>query len=88
MFKTSGEGNKPTAVEIVGQRLRKVVNPLTGLNIVRTNPVQDIRVKDGLVTVLVDSPQNHQFAHTMNDEILEKIQILWDPIKVVIEFTE
>jgi nitrogen fixation NifU-like protein len=78
----------PTTVEIVRQRLRKVVNPLTGLNVVRTNLVQDIDVKDGVVTVLVDLPQDHQFANTIKDEVLEKIETLWDVKEVVVKFTE
>ena len=78
----------PTTVEIVRQRLRKAVNPLTGLNVVRTNLVQDIEVKDGVVTVLIDLPRDHQFAHNVKDEILEKIETLWDVKDVVVEFTE
>jgi nitrogen fixation NifU-like protein len=78
----------PTTVEIVRQRLRKVINPLTGLSVVRTNLVKDIKVTDGVVTVLVDLPQDHQFAHTIKDEILEKIETLWDVKEVVVEFTE
>jgi nitrogen fixation NifU-like protein len=78
----------PTTVELVRQRLRKVVNPLTGLNVVRTNLVQDIDVKDGVVTVLVDLPQDHQFANTIKDEVLEKIETLWDVKEVVVKFTE
>jgi nitrogen fixation NifU-like protein len=79
---------KPTTVEVVRQRLRKVINPLTGLNVVRTNLVQDIKVKDGVVTVLADLPRDHQFAHNIKDEILEKIETLWDVKEVVVEFTE
>jgi len=79
---------KPTTVEVARQRLRKVVNPLTGLNVVRTNLVQDIKVKDGTVRVLVDLPRDHQFANNIKDEILEKIEPLWDVKEVVVEFTE
>jgi len=79
---------KPTTVEVVRQRLRKVINPLTGLNVVRTNLVQDIKVKDGTVRVLVDLPRDHQFAHNITDEILEKIESLWNVKGVVVEFTE
>ena len=79
---------KPTTVEVVRQRLRKVVNPLTGLNVVRTNLVQDIEVKDGTVRVLVDLPRDHQFANNIEDEVLEKIEPLWDVKEVVVEFTE
>jgi metal-sulfur cluster biosynthetic enzyme len=79
---------KPTTVEIVRQRLRKVINPLTGLSVVRTNLVQDIKVRDGVVTVLVDLPRDHQFANTVREEILEKIEMLWDVKEVMVEFTE
>jgi nitrogen fixation NifU-like protein len=78
----------PTTVEVVSQRLRKVVNPLTGLNVVRTNLVQDIEVSNGVVTVLIDLPRDHQFANTIKDEVLEKIETLWDVKEVVVKFTE
>jgi nitrogen fixation NifU-like protein len=79
---------KPTTLEVVRQRLKKVINPLTGLNVVRTNLVKDIKVKNGIVRVLVDLPRDHQFAHNIKDEILEKIEPLWDIKEVVVEFTE
>ena len=79
---------KPTTVEVVRHRLRKVVNPLTGLNVVRTNLVKDIKVKNGIIRVLVDLPRDHQFANNIKDEILEKIETLWDVKEVVVEFTE
>jgi len=79
---------KPTTVEVVRRRLRKVVNPLTGLNVVRTNLVKDIKIKDGTVRVLVDLPRDHQFANNIKDEVLERIETLWDVKEVVVEFTE
>jgi len=79
---------KPTTEDVVRQRLRRVINPLTGLNVVRTNLVKDIKVKDGTVRVLVDLPRDHQFANNMKDEVLERIETLWDVKEVVVEFTE
>ena len=79
---------KPTTVETVRNRLKKVMNPLTGLNLVRTNLVQDIEVKDGTVRVVVDLPPGHQFASVIREEIVEKIEPLWDVKEVEIEFTE
>jgi nitrogen fixation NifU-like protein len=79
---------KPTTEEVVRQRLRRVINPLTGLNVVRTNLIQDIKVKDGTVRVLVDLPRDHQFANNIKDEVLERIETLWDIKEVVVEFTE
>jgi len=79
---------KPTTVETVRKRLRKVMNPLSGLDLVRTNLVQDIEVKDGAVRVVVDLPPNHQFTSAIKEEILEKIEPLWDVKEVAVEFME
>jgi len=79
----------PTTVEIVRKRLKKVMNPITGLDLVRTNLVKDIKLRDdGNVRVVVDLPANHQFASAMREEIMEKIEPLWDVKKVIVEFTE
>ncbi len=78
----------PTTAEVVRQRLRRVINPLTGLNVVRTNLVKDIKVKDGTVRVLVDLPADHQFANNVKDEIRERVETLWDVKRVLVEFTE
>ncbi len=79
---------KPTTVEVVRKRLRRVMNPLTGLDLVRTNLVKDIEVKDGTVRVVVDLPSDHQFANNIREEIVEKIEPLWDVNEVIVEFTE
>jgi NifU-like protein involved in Fe-S cluster formation/metal-sulfur cluster biosynthetic enzyme len=77
-----------TTVEVVRKRLKKVINPVSGLNLVRTNLVKDIEVKDGIVRVVIDLPPNHQFASAIKEEIADKIEHLWDVKKLVVEFTE
>ena len=79
---------KPTNMETVRQRLKKVMNPMVGLDLVRTNLVQTIEVKKGTVRIVIDLPADHQFAPAIKDEIKEKIEPLWDVEKVVVEFTE
>jgi len=79
---------KSTTVEVVRKRLRKVMNPLTGLDLVRTNLVQDIKVKNGAVRVIVDLPADNQFASAIKQEIVEKIEPLWDVKEVAVEFTD
>jgi NifU-like protein involved in Fe-S cluster formation/metal-sulfur cluster biosynthetic enzyme len=79
---------EPTAIEVVRKRLKKVINPMSGLNLVRTNLVKDIEVKDGIVRVVIDLPPNHQFASAIKEEIADKIEHLWDVKKLVVEFTE
>jgi nitrogen fixation NifU-like protein len=79
---------EPTTVETVRGRLKKVMNPISGLDLVRTNLVKDINFKDGHVRVVIDLPSNHQFAPAIKEEIMEKIEPLWDVKKVIVEFTE
>jgi nitrogen fixation NifU-like protein len=79
---------KPTTVEVVQKRLKKVMNPLSGLDLVRTNLVKDIEVKDGVVRVVANLPAANQFAPAIKEEIMEKIEPLWDVKKVSVEFTE
>ena len=79
---------KPTTVEMVRRRLGKVMNPMAGLDLVRTNLVRDIKIKNGTVRVVIDLPPGHQFASAIKEEITEKIEPLWDVKEAVVEFTE
>jgi NifU-like protein involved in Fe-S cluster formation/metal-sulfur cluster biosynthetic enzyme len=79
---------KPTTMEKVRSRLKKVMNPMAGLDLVRTNLVGAIEVKNGTVRVVIDLPSDHQFASVIKEEIKEKIEPLWDVKEVVVEFTE
>jgi nitrogen fixation NifU-like protein len=79
---------EPTTVAIIRKRLRKVINPIAGLDLVRTNLVKDIQLKDGTVRVVIDLPKNHQFAPAIQEEIDEKIEPLWDVKEVIVEFTD
>jgi nitrogen fixation NifU-like protein len=78
---------EPTTVEVVRKRLKRVMNPMVGLDLVRTKVVKDIELADGTVRVVIDLPADHQFASNIREEINEKIEPLWDVEKVVVEFT-
>ncbi len=78
----------PTTVEIVRKRLKRVMNPVVGLDLVRTKLVRDIEVADGTVSLVIDLPADHQFANSIHEDVREKIEPLWDVDKVVVEFTE
>jgi len=79
--------HRPTTVEEVRRRLKKVMNPLVGLDLVKTELVTGIVVNKGKVTVTLDLPSTHQFANNIRQEILEKIEPLWDINEVVVEFS-
>jgi nitrogen fixation NifU-like protein len=78
----------PTTREVVEKRLKKVMNPLSGLDLVRTKLVSEIEVEDGKVKVVIDLPPNHQFANAIREEVVEKIEPLWDVEEVEVVFTE
>jgi len=78
----------PTTTEEIMRRLKHVMNPVVGLDLVRTKMVHEVEITDGTVRVVVDLPADHQFAATIREGIVEKIEPLWDVNKVVVEFTE
>lgn len=78
----------PTTVEEVRRRLKHVMNPVVGLDLVRTKLVDEIEVTDGTVRIAVDLPSNHQFANNIRNDIVEKIEPLWDVERVLVEFSD
>ena len=79
---------KPTTVEIVRKRLKGVMNPVVGLDLVRTELVKEIEVSGGHVRVVVELPEDHQFAANIREGIVDKIEPLWDVEQVVVEFVD
>jgi NifU-like protein involved in Fe-S cluster formation len=79
---------KPTTVNVVRKRLKRVMNPVVGLDVVRTDLVKEIEVADGVVRVVMDMPSDHQFAANIREEINEKVEPLWDVDQVIVDFTE
>jgi NifU-like protein involved in Fe-S cluster formation len=79
---------EPTTEAVVSSRLKHVMNPMAGLDIVRTELVTKVDVKEGSVRILLDLPSNHQFAAAIREDIMEKIESLWDVNEVKVVFTE
>lgn len=78
---------EPTTVKTIEKRLKHVMNPLMGLDIVRTDLVKDISFEGGVVKIVVDLDEGHQFATAIKNDIAEKIEPLWDVELVEVEFT-
>jgi len=79
---------EPTTEEIVRKRLKKVMNPIKGLDMVATHLVKEIEIKGGVVRILIDLPADHQFANSIKEDAIEKIESLWDIDKAIVEFTD
>jgi NifU-like protein involved in Fe-S cluster formation/metal-sulfur cluster biosynthetic enzyme len=78
----------PTTADVIKRRLKNVMNPITGLDIVRGELVKDIKIEDGNVDIYVDLPENHIFAGNIRDEVKERVETLWDVKKVEIHFND
>jgi len=77
---------EPTTEEVVRKKLRRVMNPMKGLDLVATNLVKEIMISEGVIRVVVDLPEDHQFAATIKEEAKERLENLWDVKQVIIEF--
>lgn len=75
-----------TTEKIVLKRLSRVINPLIGIDVVKTKLISDVSVIKGIVTVGLILPSDHQFANNLKDEIAERLEPLWDIKEVVVEF--
>jgi metal-sulfur cluster biosynthetic enzyme len=77
----------PTTIEVLRKRLKRVMNPIVGLDLVRTKLIRDIELDDdGIVRIAVDLSDDHQFAASIREEIREKIEPLWDVEQVIVQF--
>ncbi|MGM0404650.1 MAG: iron-sulfur cluster assembly scaffold protein [Thermoplasmatota archaeon] len=79
---------EPTTEKIVEKRLRHVMNPMTGLDVVKTDLIGDIEVEEGIISLKVDLAKDHQFANAIKEDIMEKLEHLWDIDEIKIKFTE
>ncbi|NLX37130.1 MAG: DUF59 domain-containing protein, partial [Chloroflexi bacterium] len=76
----------PTTLDELRRRLKHVMNPAVGLDIVRTKLVSELALDDGVVRVVLDLSSDHQFGNNIREEILERIEPLWDVHSVDIVF--
>ncbi len=83
-----GEEQKETTVEVVKERLKHVMNPMTGVDVIQTDLIHDIEVEDGKISIEVDLEENHQFASAVKEDIKEKLEPRWDVDEVKVKFKE
>ncbi len=81
-----GEEKRETTLEVVKERLRHVMNPMTGLDVIKTDLIHDLEVEDGKISVEVDLEEDHQFASAVKEDIEEKLEPRWDVEEVTVNF--
>ncbi len=83
-----GEEQKETTAEVVKERLKHVMNPMTGVDVIETDLIHDIEVEDGEISIEVDLEEDHQFASAVKEDIKEKLEPRWDVEEVIVHFNE
>ena len=78
---------KPTTVEIVFQKLSHVINPENGVDIVKSKIIKKLKVENGIISIVLEIPEDSQFAGNIKEEILERLEYLWDIKEVKVVFT-
>ncbi len=79
---------KTSTIAIINERLSHVINPLTGMNVVKSRLIKKIELINKEITIIINISSNHQFANSLKEDIVEKLNALWDIEKVNIKFTE
>lgn len=78
---------EPTTPRVVMDRLKHVMNPQAGLDIVRTGLVKSVEVGEGTLRVTLALSDDHMFAAAVRADVIEKLAALWDIEQVVVEFS-
>jgi len=78
---------KPTTVEIVFQKLSHVIDPENGVDIVKSKIIKKLKVENGIISIGLEIPEDSQFAGNIKEEILERLEYLWDIKEVKVVFT-
>jgi nitrogen fixation protein NifU and related proteins len=78
----------PTTKDIVLKRLNWVMDPMTGMPVVRSELVKNVEVEDGVINIVVELPGDHPLANAIKEDIIEKTETLWGIKKVIVNFAE
>ncbi|HDN85322.1 MAG TPA: iron-sulfur cluster assembly scaffold protein [Candidatus Aerophobetes bacterium] len=76
----------PTDENLIKKRLRHVIDPNTGKDIVGSRLIESIRIKEGKITIVLNIDVDNQFANAIKEEILEKLKYRWDVKEIEILF--
>lgn len=77
---------KPTTIETIFEKLTHVINPETGIDIVKSRLIKSVEILEGLLKIHLDLNSSSQFASNIKEEIEERTGYLWDIRKVEISF--
>lgn len=77
---------KPTTIEVIFQKLSHVINPMTGIDVVKSKLIKNVTVDNGVIIIEVDLAEDFQFAGNIREEIIERVEYLWDVKEIRVKF--
>jgi NifU-like protein involved in Fe-S cluster formation/metal-sulfur cluster biosynthetic enzyme len=79
---------KATTVETVFQKLTHVINPSSGIDIVKSKLIKSMSIDNNKIILLLNLPEKDQFAENIKEEISERLEYLWDIKGVEVKFSD
>ncbi len=80
--------HKPTTKETVFSKLTHVINPETGVDIVKSGLIKEVDISKGVFTIVLNVSKDFQFSENIEEEIRERLEYLWDVEDINIVFRE
>lgn len=77
---------EPTDENLIRRRLRHVIDPNSGKEIIGSKLVRKIEVNNGIINITINMDDNNQFANNIKEEIVEKLKYRWDIKEVNVIF--
>lgn len=75
---------KPTDINIVQKRLKKVINPVTGKDIISNDLISELNLDKNKVIIRLNMQKEDQFAENIRHEIMDRLGPLWDINEVIV----
>ncbi|NQS88651.1 iron-sulfur cluster assembly scaffold protein [Patescibacteria group bacterium] len=79
---------KPTDENVIEERLKHVINPLTGLDVLRVSFIKNFEIKNGIIKIYLNLDSDHQLANNIREEIKDRLEPLWDVKEVKVFFND
>ncbi len=80
--------DQPTDESLIKERLRGVIDPNTGKDLISSKILSNIAFENGKLTIHLNLKDTSQFANAIKEEIIEKFQYRWDVKSIEVKFLE
>ncbi|OSS42665.1 Iron-sulfur cluster assembly scaffold protein IscU/NifU-like [Desulfurella amilsii] len=70
--------DRPTDEALIKERLRGVIDPNTGRDLIGSKLLSKIEFSDGVLRIYLNLKDANQFANAIKEEIVEKFEYRWD----------